>query len=166
LAAPHAGHHHAERHQARADRVMGRFVRAFRHHDHVHQHGGEAEAVAELLDREEAADDAKVLRLRGRQVHEHEIGQVHGKHHQPQAAFQAQARDQVTAEQAADGQRDDADGAVRGAVLLGREAQAARADRVLQEGGDEFQQLRLAQAERQNKTEDQPDVALAEEAGE
>src|SRR5262245_14162327 len=46
-ATPHPRDHHPQRHEAGADRVVRGRVRAARDVDHVHEVGGEAEAVAE-----------------------------------------------------------------------------------------------------------------------
>jgi hypothetical protein len=88
------------------------------------------------------------------------------QHHRPQHALEAEAGNQVAADQAADGQRDDADGAIGNADLRGGQAQAALGQRVLQEGNGELEQLRFAQAEGQDEAQDQQDVLLAEEGGE
>src|SRR5258708_39390422 len=47
-AAPHARQHHAQRHEARADRVMRRLMFAARDADHIQHERRETETIAEL----------------------------------------------------------------------------------------------------------------------
>src|SRR5688572_5262625 len=90
-AARHARHHHAERHEPGADRVVGRLVAAAlvpaRHQDHEQEVGGEAEAVAELLHGDRGGDEIEVLRHRVGEVHEREVGKVDREQHRPQPAL-------------------------------------------------------------------------------
>ena len=115
---------------------MRRLVRAFRHHNHVDHISGEAEAVAELLDREHRTDHEQARGLRDRQIHEYNIGQIHRGDHGPQETFQTIAGNNEAAQNAAQGQRDYSNRPINNPHLLRREPKPANRPTIEEKGRD------------------------------
>ena len=145
---------------------MGGLEGAVRGKDHIEHEGGEAEAVAELLDQHAGADGIEGYGLvQGHPEIDH-AGQGQGRRHRPDPFPQAAAADDDPAEDAAEQQADHADRVVDDAVLDRRQGHAAVFHRIQQEGGDEFQRQGLRQAEEQQESHGHPGYGLAEEGGE
>ena len=116
-----------------------------RDHHHVDHVGGETEAIAELLHRHRSSDHGHAGRLGDREEDENGDGHMHGEDHRPQHPLQAKPRNHIATDQAAQGQRDDADRAVNNTDLLGGQTQAAHRARIEQKGRDQLEQLGLGQ---------------------
>ena len=100
-AAPHAGKHHAQRHETGADGVVRGSMLPARDVNHVKHIGGEPESVAELLHRHTRANDPQTLRLGVGEINENRIRQMDRQQHRPEPALQAVPRNDQSAEQSA-----------------------------------------------------------------
>ena len=85
-----AREHHAQGHECRADGIVGGLKLTFGEVHHVEHVGGEAKAVAELLDAKGDGDDGHVAGLCDGEVDKGEAGQRHAGGHEPQRALQSQ----------------------------------------------------------------------------
>ena len=158
----HAGHHHAQRHEARTDGVMRSLIFPFREENQVHGVSRETEAIAELLDRHAGVHQENILRHRVSHIQIDQIGQRDRQSHRPKPLFQAMSRDGHTAQDAAQQERDHADRPIGETNLPGRKGQSAGVSRIQQKRRSQFHQLRLAQTIGQHEENRDTDARLAE----
>ncbi len=135
VARHHSGQHQSEIGDAGADGIVGGLELAHAVEEHVECQGGEAKAVAELLDEEAATDGPQVAGHGIAHVDVDNVGQRDGHHHWPPPVFQSVAAGNDAADDAAKGQSDESDGAAGQSELLWRQAQAALAAGAHEEGG-------------------------------
>ena len=125
IAREHAGKHEAEIGNARTDGIMGGLEFALAVEEHVEGEDGEAQAIAELLDKQTGGNHDEVGVERVAQEDVDSIGQRDRHDHGPQPLLHAVAAHQDAADDAAQEESDESDGAIGEAIFLGRESQSA-----------------------------------------
>src|SRR4051794_5837727 len=118
-AAEHARQHHAQCHEASANGVMGGFMLSSSNINHVEHVTGKAEAVTELFKGNADIYQDEIVRLGVREVHEHDVGQMHNANHRPKPKSQAAPGSGHATQETATSQGDDANGAVGKTDLTG-----------------------------------------------
>ena len=158
-----AGNHHREGHQSRTKRVVGRLVLALAIIYKVEHVGGEAKAVAKLLEEHADIDYHQALRQGIGEIDIDHIGQRDGADHRPQPVLQAVATGNDTTEDAAQREADDSHRALHQAVFGWREAEATFCRRINQEQGADLSQQTLGHAVEEHETDADPHLGLVEE---
>lgn len=141
-----AGNHHRQRHERRAEGIVRGLVFALAVIDKVEHVGGEAEAIAKLLDEDADVDHQQIGGQAIAHVDIDHVGQGDGAHHGPKPIFQSLLRHGNAAENAAERESDDTHRALHEAVFLRRESQSARRMTVHEEEGGHLGEQALGHA--------------------
>ena len=166
VAGDHAGEHHAEGHEGGADGVVGGLVGTVGEVDEEEHVGGEAEAVAELFDEDAGIDEEEAGRGGVAEEDIDGIGHRDGEDHGPEPVAEALTGDGDAAEDAAQGETNDAGGALGKANLGGGHGESAFANGIDQEGDAHLGQLGLGQAVEEHEEEGREDAFLGKEGAE
>ena len=124
---------------------------AFREVNKEQHVGGEAEAVAKLLDEDTQVNDEQRVILEVAQVDEGQTCERHAPSHGVQPFLQTALGCHDAANDATERQTNDAHGAINKAHLLGCETQTAFLQRVEEERIDELHELCLGQTVEQHE---------------
>ena len=92
-----------------------------------------------------------------------EVGQGDGEHHGSEPTLQAMTRNAPSAEQAADGESDDAHGAIGEAHGFCAQPQASGIGRIEEEGVGNLHELSFREAEEEHEKQGCEDMGLGEE---
>ena len=158
-----AGQHHAQGHETCAEGVVAGFGRALGKVEQEHHVGGEAEAVAELLEEDAGVDAPQILRLEIGQIDVHEVGNGNRKNHRPLPTPEAVARNGDAAQDAAQKEADDANRALHEANFGRGQSQTALLNRVYQEELADGRQEGFGETIQEHKEEGGNDAWLLEE---
>ncbi len=162
IAGKHARYHHAERHEGGADGIVRGLELAFGEVHHVEHIGGEAEAIAELVEGNGGGDEPQAGGLRDGEVDECQAGQGQGACHQTDGTFQSDAGGIQSAQDAAHGEGDDTDGAIDQSHFGSAQRQSACLLRSYEERGAHLQQEGFGQAVEQHEGDGKPYARLGE----
>ena len=145
---------------------MGGFVLAFAHIDHEKHVGGKPESIPELFYGHTDVDDEEIARHSSCQVNIDRVGQVYGNHHGPEPEFESVPCRHYAAQDATEGEGQDADGTIHEADLSGGKCEPAHLLGIEQEGRCQFHQLCLAKPVKQQERDDDQYPVFAEKEGE
>ena len=90
----HSGHHHSQRHDSGTKSEMGRLVFPRRYIQHVQRVGRKSKAVAQLFYSHRGNDNPGSRWLNVRQVHIHQVGQIHRYNEEPYQPAKSHSRSQ------------------------------------------------------------------------
>src|SRR4051812_47366729 len=122
---------------------MGRFVCAVGKIEEEKHVSGKTKSVAELFHGDAGTDGRKTFRLRVGEIKKSEVRKMNGADHDGQHCFQSMFCGEKSTDQTSNGQRNDANGAIKESDLTCRETQTAAITGVEQEGLDHGNALRL-----------------------
>lgn len=120
-----SGDHHRQRHEGGAEGVMARLVVALAVVDEIEHVGCEAEAIAKLFEEDAEVDHHEALGQGVAHVDIDDVGQRDSAYHGPQPALQAILAGSHAAEDATEGQSDDAHRSLYQSVFLRRQTESA-----------------------------------------